>query len=150
MEKQAIYQKIKQIMPYSRPFLFVDEFLEITDQGARGYYTYREDEFFYQGHFPGNPVTPGAIMIETMAQIGLVALGIYINKSYEKDELEKFVFVTSDVQFFKKVMPGERVTVVSEKVYFRFRRLKCNVTLENEEGETVCKGVMSGLVLKEV
>lgn len=149
MEKKAIYQKIKEIMPYARPFLFVDEFLEITNEGARGTYTYKEDEFFYQGHFPGNPITPGAIMIETMAQIGLVGLGIYINKSYEKDELEKFVFVSSEVQFFKKVLPGEKVTAVSEKIYFRFRRLKCKVELLNEAGEMVCKGTMSGLVLKE-
>ena len=149
MDKLAIYKKIKEIMPYEPPFLFVDEFLEITNEGAKGTYTYREDEFFYRGHFPGNPVTPGAIMIETMAQIGLVGLGIYIAKSYERDQLEKFVFVSSEVQFYKKVMPGEMVTVTSEKIYFRFRRLKCNVMLQNTAGETVCKGTMSGMVLTE-
>ncbi len=147
MEKKEIYKRIKSIMPYQPPFLFVDEFHEITEEGARGSYTYRKDEYFYQGHFPGNPITPGAIMIETMAQIGLVGLGIFISKSYEKNALESFVFTSSEVQFLRKVLPEETVMVSSEKIYFRFGKLKCKVLLQNALGETACKGVLSGMVL---
>ena len=43
-----------------------------------GAYRFREDEFFYRGHFPGRPITPGVILIETMAQIGVVAFGMYL------------------------------------------------------------------------
>jgi 3-hydroxyacyl-[acyl-carrier-protein] dehydratase len=141
-------EEILAKMPYARPFLFVDEFTEITNEGAKGHYTYREDESFYQGHFPGNPVTPGVIMTETMAQIGLVGLGMYLTGAYKKNVMQQFVFTSSEVFFRKKVMPGETVFVESTKVYFRFKALKCKVEMKNELGEVVCHGTLSGAVLK--
>lgn len=146
-ESMTHCQEILAKMPYARPFLFVDEFSEITDDGAKGHYTYREDESFYIGHFPGNPVTPGVIMTETMAQIGLVGLGMYLTGAYKKDVMQQFVFTSSEVFFRKKVMPGETVFVESTKVYFRFKALKCKVEMKNELGEVVCHGTLSGAVL---
>ena len=83
-------QEILAKMPYSRPFLFVDEFSEITEHGAKGSYSFRKDEYFYQGHFPENPVTPGVIMTETMAQIGLVGLGMFLTGAYKKEVLQQY------------------------------------------------------------
>jgi 3-hydroxyacyl-[acyl-carrier-protein] dehydratase len=68
-------QQILAALPYSKPFLFVDELVSLSPNQAVGHYTYRPDEFFYAGHFVGKPVTPGVILLETMAQIGGVALG---------------------------------------------------------------------------
>ena len=73
-------KEILDLLPYTAPFLFVDELFEITQNGIKGGYTYKADEYFYTGHFKNNPVTPGVILIETMAQIGLVCLGIYLLK----------------------------------------------------------------------
>lgn len=143
----TMLKQIRLLMPYGESFLFVDEFEEITEDGARGHYTYREDEYFYDGHFPGNPITPGAIMIETMAQIGLVGLGIFLTGVDTEEAKSDFVFTSSDVSFLNKVLPGEKVIVQSEKIYFRFGKLKCNVTMRNEAGKDICRGVLSGMVL---
>lgn len=72
------YQEILDRLPYSSPFLFVDELIRLDENGAEGTYRFREDEYFYQGHFKDQPVTPGVILTECMAQIGLVCLGVYL------------------------------------------------------------------------
>ena len=65
-------------MPYQAPFLFVDELISLSEHGVEGFYTFKKDEYFYQGHFKNNPITPGVILTEVMAQIGVVCLGIYL------------------------------------------------------------------------
>ena len=72
------YSEIIAQLPYSKPFLFVDEITSITENGVVGHYTFDENLDFYKGHFKNNPVTPGVILTEVMAQIGLVCLGIYL------------------------------------------------------------------------
>lgn len=139
-------QEILAKLPYSKPFLFVDELLHIDENGSAGTYTFDKDLDFYKGHFKDAPVTPGVILTETMAQIGLVCLGIYLSGNADT-ELKAHVMLTSTaMDFMKPVFPGEKVTVTAEKVYFRFKKLNCNVVMKNEAGETVCKGNISGMV----
>jgi 3-hydroxyacyl-[acyl-carrier-protein] dehydratase len=139
-------QEILEKLPYSKPFLFVDELLQIDENGSSGTYTYDKELDFYKGHFKDSPVTPGVILTETMAQIGLVCLGIYLYGD-SNTEMNAHVMLTSvAVDFMKPVFPGEKVTVTAEKVYFRFKKLNCNVVMKNEAGEIVCKGNISGMV----
>ena len=70
--------RILELLPQQRPFRFVDEILEVDEQRISGRYTFRPDEFYYAGHFPGRPITPGVILLESMCQVGVVALGIYL------------------------------------------------------------------------
>ena len=70
--------QIIQNLPYQHPFLFVDALTEISENGISGNYTFKENAFFYEGHFKENPITPGVLLTETMAQIGVVCLGIYL------------------------------------------------------------------------
>ncbi len=139
---------ILELLPYKKPFLFVDRFLSIDEKGAVGEYTYRKDEFFYRGHFPDHPITPGVILTETMAQIGLVGLGIFLTKSHETQKAADFVFTSSEVEYLHQVFPEEKVKVVSEKIYFRLGKLKCKVEMWNEQEERVAKGVLAGMVLE--
>ena len=132
-------------LPYQKPFLFVDELLQINENRAKGTFTFDEKLDFYKGHFKENPITPGVILIETMAQIGLVCLGIYLTLN---EDVSKIAFSSSEVEFLKPVYPNEKVTVISEKVYFRFGKLKCNVRMMNSKNEEVCSGTLSGIIVR--
>ena len=103
-------------LPYQDPFLFVDELVHVDESGAKGNFTFREELDFYKGHFKGNPVTPGVILTECCAQIGLVCLGLFILKQ-EKIDLEKVKIglSSSQMEFLKPVLPREKVTVTSTK-----------------------------------
>ena len=139
-------------LPYKSSFLFVDNITALSDDGVTGDYTLKSDAFFYEDHFPGNPVTPGVIITEIMAQIGLVVLGIYLMLNDTKQEgvimdEGSFPLLTStNVEFFKMVLPEEKVTVTSKKQYFRFGKLKCLVEMHDAAGELVAKGVFSGII----
>jgi 3-hydroxyacyl-[acyl-carrier-protein] dehydratase len=133
-------------LPYDRPFLFVDTIVKIDEEGVEGEFTFNEDLDFYKGHFKDNPVTPGVILIEVMAQIGLVCLGIFLLN--EKVSSNTLIALTStSVDFLKAVYPNEKVTVFSEKIYFRFGKLKCKVSMQNEKGELVCSGTIAGMLV---
>src|SRR5581483_61907 len=111
-------------LPYKSSFRFVDHISELSEHGVIGEYTLRPDAFFYEDHFEGNPVTPGVIITEIMAQIGLVVLGIYLmingTDNFEMNESSFPLLTSTNVEFFKMVLPGEKVIVSSKKQYFRF------------------------------
>lgn len=145
-----MYQEILDRLPYKSSFRFVDEITALDSNGITGNYTLRRDAFFYEDHFPGNPVTPGVIITEIMAQIGLVSFGIYLmlqeSDKSNADENVLPLFTSTDVSFLKIVLPGEKLTVVSKKQYFRFNKLKCYIEMMNEENELVARGFFSGIL----
>ena len=143
-------EKIILLLPYQEPFLFVDELSKISNEGVTGSYTFKKDEYFYKGHFKDNPITPGVILTECMAQIGVVCLGIYMLKEeISEDNKPQIALTSSQVDFFLPVFPGETVTVVSEKEVFRFNKLKCKVKMFNQKKELVCRGQISGMLKAE-
>lgn len=135
-------------LPYSKPFLFVDNILEINERSVKGKFTFSPELEFYKGHFKDNPVTPGVILTECMAQIGVVSLGVYLLEKTNVDAEPQIALTSSEVEYFKPVFPGETVIVRSEKQYFRFGKLKCQVSMYNSKEELVCKGNIAGMVLK--
>jgi 3-hydroxyacyl-[acyl-carrier-protein] dehydratase len=144
--KQETYQWILDKLPYSKPFLFVGEIIKMGENGAEGTYRFESDADFYKGHFKDNPVTPGVLLTECCAQIGLVCLGIYVTgNSKELNDL-KIGMSSSQMEFLIPVFPGERVRVVSELDYFRFQKLKCEVKMYNEKNKLVCKGTIAGMI----
>ena len=144
MKKEEIISKL----PYSKPFLFVDEILYINENGVEGTYTFDGNHDFYKGHFKDFPVTPGVILTEVMAQIGLVCLGIFLLDDTFKSNTS-IALTSSEIEFLKPVFPKEKVTVISEKIYFRFGKLKCKVIMKNEKGEEVCTGTIAGMIISK-
>ncbi len=141
-------EEVLAILPQQRPFRFIDRLVELDADHAIGEYTFRQDEGFYAGHFPGDPVTPGVILLETMCQTGLVALGIYLlGLEAPRDEVAKTVtlFTESQVEFERIVRPGDTVRVTAEKVYWRRRKLKSNVVLTLADGSPVARGTVAGM-----
>ena len=142
MEKINILSKL----PYSKPFLFVDKIIRIDQDGVEGEYTFDENLDFYKGHFKDKPVTPGVILTEVMAQIGLVCLGIFLLN--EKMSSNTSIALTStNIEFLKPVFPNEKVIVISQKIYFRFGKLKCKVSMKNDRDEVVCNGTIAGMIV---
>lgn len=143
----TLSEKIIAGLPYGPPFLFVDKLSYIDEAGAEGTFRLDHGLDFYKGHFKALPVTPGVILTEIMAQIGLVCLGAYL--AYKAGTTGRsFVLTATDIEFLKPVFPGETVRVKSEKVYFRFGKLKCRVYMYNEENVLVCEGTIAGMALK--
>jgi 3-hydroxyacyl-[acyl-carrier-protein] dehydratase len=140
--------EVLSILPQQPPFRFIDRLVSVDENRAVGEYTFKPDEVFYQGHFPGNPVTPGVILIEAMCQTGLVAFGIYLlGLEAPRNEVERIVtlFTDANVEFERVVLPCDTVRVTAEKVYFRRRKLKSNVLLTLADGTFVARGTVSGM-----
>ncbi len=139
-------EQIIDKLPYQPPFLFVDEITEVDQKGIKGNYTLQPEAHFYEGHFKNNPITPGVILTEIMAQIGLVCLGIFLFEDELVDSSIGVAMSSTAIEFYKYVLPGEKVYVVSEKEYFRFHKLKCKVTLYNEKDVLIARGIIAGMI----
>jgi len=146
---RIMVKKILDLIPQQAPFRFIDDILDVNDESIVGTYRFKKDEYFYRGHFPECPVTPGVILIETMAQTGVVAFGIFLllrqGISAEQIRSMTTLFTLADgVEFSALVSPGERVKVRGEKVYLRRGNLKTRITLEKENGQLACSGILTG------
>jgi len=146
---EIIFQQVLDLIPQQPPFRFIDEILAIDERRISAAYRFKENEYFYAGHFPGNPVTPGVILIEAMAQTGVVAMGIYqlLRRGVGPEKLRQMttLFALADsIEFFAPVVPGERVITHGELVYLRQGSLKAKTRITRESGEIVCAGVLTG------
>ena len=80
-------EEIKQIIPQREPFLMIDEVEEyIPGEMATAYKYVKEDEWYFKGHFPGNPIMPGVLIVESLAQTGAVSI-LSLQENKNKNEL---------------------------------------------------------------
>ena len=113
LSKESVYDinDIERILPHRYPFLMVDKIIEVHENSIVGVKNITMNEPQFTGHFPGNPVFPGVLQIEAMAQVG----GIFALTKVEEPHLYSTYFMKIDnVRFKQKVMPGD--TVVFELV----------------------------------
>ena len=136
---KKLENQILNCLPYTPPFLFVDNILEISENDILGQYTFKKTESFYSGHFKDNPVTPGVICLEMMGQIGIACLSIYFLKLYETNQ--KFYPLIShiDSDFLKRVYPEEPMSVYGKKIYYKNDLLKTMIVMKNPKQETVVR-----------
>ena len=99
-------EQIKEIIPQREPFLMIDEVEEYTPgESAIAYKNVNEEEWYFKGHFPGNPIMPGVLITESLAQTGGIAI-----LSKEENKGKNALFGGIDKMKFKKmVVPGDRL-----------------------------------------
>lgn len=99
-------EEIKQIIPQREPFLMIDEVEEyIPGEMATAYKYVKEDEWYFKGHFPGNPIMPGVLIVESLAQTGAVSI-----LSLPENKSKNALFGGIDKMKFKKqVVPGDKL-----------------------------------------
>jgi 3-hydroxyacyl-[acyl-carrier-protein] dehydratase len=143
--------EVLERLPQQEPFRFVDRIVEVDEEHIVATYRFRRGADFYRGHFPGNPVTPGVLLLEAMAQVGVVALGIYLFAlDHSGEDLERTVtlFTDAEVEFSGIVPPGTEVTITARKLFWRRNKLRSQATVTLADGTLVCGATISGMGVK--
>ena len=117
--------EILKILPHRYPFLLVDRILEV-EKGKRivGIKNVTFNEEFFQGHFPGNPVMPGVLILETMAQVSAIGL-LGVVPDHEKKLL--YLSGVDRCKFRRPVVPGDQLRIEADILQLRTRACRCKV-----------------------
>ena len=100
-------EEIQAAIPHRKPMLLVDEIVERDDNRIVCRKTFRDDEFFFQGHYPQQPIVPGVILCESAMQAGAILLARFV----QQGEGVPVATRLNDVKFKKIVRPGDSVTI---------------------------------------
>ncbi len=130
---------IKNIIPQREPFLMIDEVEEyVPGESATAYKNVSEDEYYFKGHFPGNPIMPGVLIVESLAQTGAVAI-----LSMEENKGKNALFGGIDkIRFKKQVVPGDRLKL-EVKIIKRKGPIGIGEAIATVDGKVAAKGELT-------
>ena len=132
-------EQIKEIIPQREPFLMIDEVEEyVPGESATAYKNVSEDEYYFKGHFPGNPIMPGVLIVESLAQTGAVAI-----LSMEENKGKNALFGGIDkIRFKKQVVPGDRLKL-EVKIIKRKGPIGIGEAIATVDGKVAAKGELT-------
>ena len=107
-------EDIKKLIPHRKPFLFIDE-LRVIENGKIGesFKTFEDTEYFFEGHFPNNPIVPGVVIVEAMAQTA----GVVVSNNLNNNEDQSVLFMSiNKAKFRKPVLPNYKIRFYVELI----------------------------------
>ena len=136
-------KEIKSIIPQRDPFLMIDEVEEyVPGESAIAYKHVKEEEWYFKGHFPGNPIMPGVLITESLAQTGAIAI-----LSMEENKGKNALFGGIDKMKFKKmVVPGDTLKL-EVKIIKRKGPIGVGEALATVDGKVAAKGELTFAVV---
>ena len=136
-------EEIKNIIPQRDPFLMIDEVEEyVPGESAIAYKNVNEQEWYFKGHFPGNPIMPGVLIAESLAQTGAVAI-----LSMDENKGKNALFgVIDKIKFKRKVVPGDRLKL-EVKIIKQKSSIGIGEAIATVNGEIVAKGELTFAVV---
>lgn len=136
-------EEIKKIIPQRDPFLMIDEVEEyVPGESAIAYKHVDENEYYFKGHFPGNPIMPGVLITESLAQAGAIAI-----LSMEENKGKNALFGGIDKMKFKKmVVPGDNLKL-EVKIIKRKGPIGIGEAIATVDGKIVAKGELTFAVV---
>lgn len=132
-------EEIEKIIPQRDPFLMIDEVEDYTPgESAIAYKHVKEDEYYFKGHFPENPIMPGVLIVESLAQTGAVAI-----LSMEENKGKNALFGGIDkLKFKKQVVPGNTLKL-EVKIIKRKGPIGIGEALATVDGKVAVKGELT-------
>ena len=134
---------IKNIIPQREPFLMIDEVEEyVPGESATAYKHVDENEYYFKGHFPRNPIMPGVLIVESLAQTGAVAI-----LSMEENKGKNALFGGIDkIRFKKQVVPGD-ILKLEVKIIKRKGPIGIGEAIATVDGKVAAKGELTFAVV---
>lgn len=136
-------EEIKKIIPQREPFLMIDEVEDyIPGESAVAYKNVSADEWYFQGHFPGNPIMPGVLITESLAQAGAVAI-----LSLEENKGKNALFGgINNMKFKRMVVPGDRLKL-ELRIIKRKGPIGVGEAIATVDGKVAAKGELTFAVV---
>ena len=119
-------KEIMKILKQRPPFLLVDRITDYDDTHVTGYKNVTINETFFQGHFPGDPVMPGVLILESMGQVASIMVGLRLGK--EQEDKIAFFAGADKIRFRKPVKPGDKLVTKAELLKARGSSGKAKIT----------------------
>ena len=136
-------KQIQQIIPHRYPFLLVDKVLELTEEKVVGIKNVTVNEPFFQGHFPSNPIMPGVLIVEALAQVGAV---LALSMEENKGKLAVFTGM-NNFKFRRQIKPGDTLTLEAQLGAFRHGMGKASVKA-TVDGDLAASGEISFAIVE--
>jgi len=133
-------EEIHRRIPHRKPFLFIDEIVEISEDGAVARLTISPELPFFEGHYPGNPIMPGVLLCESVFQTGAIYLAEKLGSdALNVDKVTPVLSRIRDARFKRMVLPGDtiEVTVKEKDQIGKFYNLTGEIRKEGKTAVTV-------------